>query len=431
MKSLLTTVRFMPLFLTQFLGAFNDNLFKNALIILITYQLILSPTQNAQFLVTIAAGLFILPFFLFSALAGQLADKYDRARIARIVKFFEIIIMFLAGIGFMLQSPWFLIIMLFASGVHSTFFGPIKYALLPQHLKANELLAGNAYIEAGTFLAILLGTISGGILIIQTLGVVAVTLTLLSIAFAGFFTSLYIPKAPAPMPTLKVNYNIVQETIKLIRYSSRNEKIMLMILCVSWFWFIGAIFLAQLPTFVKVSLHTEAKVVTLFLTLFSIGIGIGAFLCNKILQGAVKTSYVALAAFGMSLFIVDLYLASSSEIFNNVHGLYSIQQFMHFTASWRIMADLLFTAIGGGIYIVPLYAVMQRLADKNYLARIIAANNIFNALFMVCGVLFTLGMLALQRTIPEVFLAIGILNLFVAVWLFWHLRGATHYTGHD
>ncbi|HSX20257.1 MAG TPA: MFS transporter [Gammaproteobacteria bacterium] len=416
MANLLTSQRFLPLFITQFLGAFNDNLLKNALVILITYHLATS-AQNAQMLVTLAAGLFILPFFLFSALAGQLADKYDRAKITRFVKLFEILIMCCASVGFWLHDAWFLIGVLFASGVHSTFFGPVKYALLPQQLHANELLLGNAYIEAGTFLAILFGTIYGGILIITQHGAYAVSICLLIVAIAGYISSRYIPAAPPPVPRLKINYNLAQETMSLIRYSRMNKKVMLTIVCISWFWFIGAIFLAQLPGFVKINLHAEAKVVTLLLTLFSIGIGLGSLICTTILRGAIRSTYVPAAALGMSLFIIDLYFCSTNDLYYNVHGLYSIQQFLHFNISWRIILDLTFVAICGGIYIVPLYTILQHIANQTYMARIIASLNIFNALFMVFATLFTLGMLSMHRSIPEIFVSVAIANILIAIYL--------------
>jgi acyl-[acyl-carrier-protein]-phospholipid O-acyltransferase/long-chain-fatty-acid--[acyl-carrier-protein] ligase len=409
----------MPLFITQFFGAFNDNLLKNALVILITYTLANRIDYNPQFLVTIAAGVFILPFFIFSALAGQLADKYDRAKITRIVKIFEVIIMCLACIGFALQSVLFLIFVLFLSGVHSTFFGPIKYALLPQQLHPRELLVGNAYIESGTFLAILLGTICGGILIIQTNGTYLVSLALLLAAILGLIASYFIPQAEPPMPKLKINYNLIRETFKIIAYSRVNQQVFAAILCISWFWFIGATFLAQLPSYVKNYLHTEAKIVTLFLTIFSIGIGVGSIVCSKLLRGKIRMTYVPAAAIGMSIFIADLYIASGDQVYFNLHGLLSYQRFLHMGVSWRISADLFFTAVCGGIYIVPLYTMLQHLADKNYLARIIAATNIFNALFMVLSVLLTLVLLAINFTIPEIFLTIAVLNILV-LFAMWH-----------
>lgn len=415
MYNLLLAKRFSPLFITQFFGAFNDNILKNSIVILIMYNLTGRNIQDPHILVTIAAGLFILPFFLFSTLAGQIADKFDRSTIARITKIFEILIMCLATMGFFLESPWFLIIVLFCSGIHSAFFGPIKYSLLPQHLYPNELLAGNAYIEGGTFIAILFGTILGGILIIQNLGYVIVSAALLSFSIIGFVASIYIPKAPPPVPRLQINYNLVTGTIQLINYSRMNKKVIQSILCISWFWFIGAIFIAQLPTFAKQTLKAEARVVTLFFITFSIGIALGSYICNRILKGAIKNTLLTPAALGMSLFIIDLYFCSTNHIFYNVHGLYSFERFIHFQISWRILLDLLFIAICGGIYIVPLYTLMQHSADKNFLARIIATNNIFNAMFMVLSVIFTLFMLSVNYTISDVFLTTAIINLIVVL----------------
>lgn len=417
-RTLFTTRRFLPLFITQFLGAFNDNMLKNGLVILITYQLANSTSYSPQILVTIAAGLFILPFFIFSAFAGQLADKYDRAFITRIIKIFEIIIMLFASVGFAFEHEEFLIFILFASGIHSAFFGPIKYALLPQQLKSTELLAGNAYIEAGTFLAILLGTIYGGLLITREYGPYLVSIALLTVAILGFIASCYIPKSPGQMPHLKVNYNIISETFTIIRYAKNNSRMITTILCISWFWFVGAIFLAQLPSFVKNDLHTEAKVVTLMLTIFSVGIACGSIFCKILLRGAIKSTYVPVAAVGMTIFIIDLYITSQNKIYFNLPALLQSQQFLHMYTSWHILIDLFFIAVCGGIYIVPLYAILQSIADQKYMARVIAATNIFNALFMVLSTIYTLGMLTIHRTIPEVFLGVALLNIAVLIIMY-------------
>lgn len=418
---LLFTKRLLPLFITQFLGAFNDNIYKNALVILITYSIAEHTGENAQVLITIAAAVFILPFFIFSAPAGQLADKYDRAAIARWVKVAEIFIMLLAALAFYLENTWFMIAVLFILGVQSAFFGPVKYAILPQLLSKEELLAGNAYVEAGTFLAILFGTITGGLLILTPNGIMLVSVSLFLVALCGYWASIYIPNAPAPMPNLSLNPNILQETIKILSYSYNDKRIFYYILSISWFWLIGATFLAQFPTLVKNHLHTQAAVVTIFLTLFAVGISIGSFICAHLQRGAIKTTLVPIAALGMSLFMFDLYLGTKHEVYHNLHGLLSIESFLNMLPSKRIMLDMLLIAICGGIYIVPLYTLVQHESDPLYRARVIAALNVQNALFMVISAVFTLTMLAVGRTIPEVILTLGGMNLIVTVLIFRYL----------
>jgi len=415
--SLFHSKRFLPLFLTQFLGAFNDNLLKNALVMLVTYQVAVRTGDNAQVLVTLAAGLFILPFFLFSATAGQLADKCDRAQLTRIIKVAEIAIMAIAIVGFATQSVWLLLFALFCMGVHSTFFGPIKYALLPQHLSDDELLPANAYIEAGTFLAILLGTILGGVLILQSGGVYFVSFALLGLAIMGYFTSRYIPQAPAPEPSLIINRNIWQETWRIVGYSKADEKVFLCILGISWFWMVGATFLSQFAPYVKDVIHADAAVVTLFLTVFSVGIGVGSVLCNKLLRGTIQSTYVPLAALGITIFGVDLYFASQHVTFTDAAELMTLSQFIGELSHWRILIDLFLIAVCGGIYIVPLYAIMQHRSEAIHRARIIAANNVINALFMVGSALLTLLMLSLSFTIPQVFLAVAVANGLVAIYI--------------
>jgi len=412
---LLRTRRFLPLFLTQFLGAFNDNLLKNALVMLVTYRLAAQTGDNAQVLVTLAAGIFILPFFLFSATAGQLADKFDRSRLTRIIKIAEIIIMIFATAGFFLHSVGFLMFVLFCMGVHSTFFGPIKYALLPQHLHDDELLPGNAYIEAGTFLAILLGTILGGLLILQAGGLFLISAALISVAVLGLLTSRQIPVAPPPQPSLIVSLNLWRETWRIVGFARVDRSVFLSIIGISWFWLVGATFLSQFPPYVKDVLHAEAEVVTLFLTVFSVGIGVGSFLCNKLLRGQIHSTYVPMAAFGMALFGIDLYFASQHGMGSAT--LMSLPQFLNDIAGWRIIGDLFLIAISGGLYIVPLYAIMQHNSAAVHRARIIAANNVVNALFMVTSALFTLMMLSLSFSIPQVFLAISVANGLVALYI--------------
>jgi acyl-[acyl-carrier-protein]-phospholipid O-acyltransferase/long-chain-fatty-acid--[acyl-carrier-protein] ligase len=397
---LLKTRRFLPLFLTQFMGAFNDNLLKNALVMLVTYRLAEQAGANAQVLVTLAAGLFILPFFLFSAMAGQCADKYDRARMAQVVKLVEIAIMIFAAVGFFLESTWFLMFVLFSMGVHSTFFGPIKFALLPQHLHDDELLSGNAYVEAGTFLAILLGTILGGLLVLQPQGAVLISIALIAVAVIGYVTSRYIPEAAPSDPSITISFNLWRETWKMVKFARSNRRVYLCIIGASWFWLMGATFLAEFPPYVKDVLHAQPEIVTLFLTIFSVGIGIGSFLCNKILRGQIHGTYVPAAALGMAAFGIDLYFASGAG-----------------AVTARILFDLLGLSVSAGLYIVPLYALMQHESEPAHRARVIAANNVVNAMFMVGAAIFTLIMLSLAFTIPQVFLTVSVLNAFIGLYI--------------
>jgi acyl-[acyl-carrier-protein]-phospholipid O-acyltransferase/long-chain-fatty-acid--[acyl-carrier-protein] ligase len=415
--SLLSTRRFLPLFLTQFLGAFNDNLLKNALVMLVTYRIATQTGDNAQVLVTLAGAIFILPYFLFSATAGQLADKFDRAKLTRIIKIVEIGIMVFATLGFVMQNVWFLMFVLFCMGMHSTFFGPIKYALLPQHLGDDELLSGNAYIESGTFLAILLGTILGGVLILQSGGTWLVSLALLVMAGLGYVTSRSIPPAPAPEPQLALSANIWQETWRIVGYAKADPKVYMCVMGISWFWLVGATFLSQFPPYVKDVIGADASVVTLFLTVFSVGIGIGTMLCNRLLRGHIQSTYVPLAALGISFFGVDLYFASGHVGFGHGEALVDFWQFVAQPASWRVLFDLLMIAVSSGVYIVPLYAIMQHRSAVEHQARIIAANNIINALFMVASALATLAMLSLSFSIPQVFLAVALANGLVAIYI--------------
>ena len=415
--SLLRTKRFLPLFITQFLGAFNDNVFKNALLILITYRLAAISGESAQILVTLAAGIFVLPFFLFSATAGQLADKFEKSRLISIIKFIEIMIMILAGMGLYYQSVGLLMFVLFSLGTHAAFFGPLKYAILPDQLHEYELIAGNGLIEAGTFLAILLGTILGGILILQHHGDAIISVMVLSIAIVGWLASLFIPKNQSYDSTLKVHFNIITETFKLMQYSRKYWDIYLSILGISWFWLIGATFLTEFPVFAKDALHANQSVVTLFLTLFSIGLGIGSLLCNKLLKGKVHATYVPLGALGITLFTIDLYFAASRVSVMPSVDLTTLTQFLQTFNGWRITVDLVLVAICGGIYTVPLYAILQQRSEKAHRARVIASNNVMNALFMVFAAVATMLMLKFGFTVSKVFLTIALVNGVVAIYI--------------
>lgn len=415
--ALLTTNRFLPLFVAQFLGAFNDNVFKNALVILITYRLATASGMNAQMLVTAAAGIFIFPFFIFSATAGQLADKFEKASLIYIIKFAEIIVMLLAVLGFYLQSVSLLITVLFLLGTQATFFGPLKYSILPDQLHENELIAGNGLIEASTFIAILIGTILGGLLILSAQGTLLISIAILLASICGWLVSLSIKKTGHYDSAVKINYNIFQETIRILRYSKTHWQLYLSILGISWFWLVGAVFLAEFPVFAKDVLHSDSQVVTYFFTLFSIGLAIGSLLCNKLLKGKIQATYVPLGALGITLFTIDLYYASQAVHALPVNGLLTLTQFLHTFNGWRITVDLLLIAVSGGLYTVPLYAILQTRSEEQHRARVIASNNIMNALFMVAAAVGTMLMLTYHFTITQVFLTVAIINGFVAIYI--------------
>lgn len=410
---LLKSKRFLPLFMTQFLGAFNDNIFKNALIILITYRIAGLAGLNSQMLVTVAAGIFILPFFLFSATAGQLADKYEKSRLISIIKLAEIVLMGLATLGFYFQNISMLLLVLFLLGIQAAFFGPLKYAILPYHLRENELIAGNGLIEAGTFLSILLGTILGGILILEPKGDYFISFSICLVSICGFLSSLFIPKTSTNQQ-VKVKYNFFRETIRVIQYSKQRSDIYLCILGISWFWLFGATFLAEFPGFTKDILKANEHVITFFLALFSIGIAAGSLLCNKLLKGKVHATFVPLGALGMTIFTVDLYFAANHF---QAMKLINLTQFLQTFSGVRISLDLLCIAICSGIYTVPLYAILQQRSDETHRARTIASNNIMNALFMVLSACGTLVMLKMGLTINQVFLVLAVLNGAVAIYI--------------
>lgn len=415
---LLNTRRFLPLFITQFLGAANDNLFKQAMVTLIIFRIATQAGLDGQLMVTAAAGVFILPFFIFSATAGQLADKYDKAVLIRLVKAVEILAMGLGAWGFTHGNPWFLMAVLFLMGAHSTFFGPLKYGILPDHLKDSELIGGNALIEAGTFLAILLGTILGGLLILAEGGVMLISLGVIGVAVAGLVASLFIPKAPAADPGLKVSWNLATETVAIIRHAAHNRDVFLSILGISWFWLVGAVFLSQFPAFAKDVLGGNEQVQTLFMVVFSVGIGIGSVLTGKLLHGEISAKYVPLAAVGITVFSVDLYFAAGGAVAAGPAGeLAGAAAFLSHAANWRVLADLLLIAMSGGIYIVPLYAIMQSRSDVAYRSRTIASNNVINAGFMVVSAILTAVMLAAGLAVTDVFFWMALANAGVAVYI--------------
>jgi 1-acyl-sn-glycerol-3-phosphate acyltransferase len=414
---LLREKRFLPFFLTQFLGAFNDNVFKNALMILLAFKAASWITLDKNLVQNLGQVIFILPFLLFSATCGQLADKYDKAKLTRFVKLFEIAIMLVAGLGFFFKSAILLFVALFMMGTHSTLFGPVKYAILPQHLKKEELVGGNGLVEMGTFLAILLGEILGGILIgIETNGMLWVTLVTLALAIAGYLTSRAIPASPAPSPELKINWNPITESIRNFNFTRQNRTVFLSILGISWFWFYGATFLTQFPNFSREILGGNEHVVTLLLAIFSVGVGVGSLLCERLSGHKVEIGLVPFGSIGMTLFGLDLYFASRGYVAAG-HDL-GAWDFLRTPGSWRISFDLLMLGLFGGFYIVPLYALIQTRSEESHRSRIIAGNNILNALFLVLAAVLAIVVFKLGFTIPQLFLIAAILNACVAIYIY-------------
>ena len=394
----------------------NDNIIKQALIVMIIFSLLDSSDMDPGILVTIAAGIFILPFFLFSATAGQIADKFEKSASIQRIKFVEILIMATACFGFYLSNTWFLILVLFLMGTQSSFFGPLKYGILPNHLKERELIGGNALIETGTFLAILIGTIIGGLLIVIENGTAIISTILFLISLVGWTASQSIPAAAAADPNLKINYNILQEIGRMMGRARQTRTVFLSIIGISWFWLVGATFLSQFPNYSKTLLGGNASVVTLFMFTFSLGIGIGSYGCTKLLKGVISAKYVPLSAFALTVFIIDLYFASV-DLSAPGGALITASDFLNTPTNLRILFDLAAISICGGLYTVPLYAILQNDSDPRKRSRIIAANNLMNALFMVVGAIVATGMLALDWTIPEVFLSLAIANCFVGLYI--------------
>lgn len=415
---LLKSKRFLPLFLTQFFGAFNDNIFKNALVILITYEILKSSSLSPKIMVTLAAGIFILPFFLFSATAGQLADKFDKAKLIRAIKIAEIIIMSCALIGFIFESLNFLMFVLFLMGTQSAYFGPVKYGILPDQLSDHELIGGNALVEAGTFTAILIGTIIGGLFILAENGITIISVFVIFFATTGWISSLYIPSTKPAAPDLNIGYNFIYETYSIIRNIKQNPVVFRSIIGISWFWFFGATFLSQFPIFAKDVVNGNEEIVTLFLAIFSIGIGIGSLLCNKLLKGEIVAKYVPFGILGMTVFTVDLFFAAGKAIEGSPSDLIGVVTFLSAFVHWRILLDLFLISVSAGIYIVPLYAIMQNQSEGAFRSRTIAGNNVMNALFMVISALAIMFMFGQNFSVVEIFLTIGICNGLVSIYIF-------------
>jgi 1-acyl-sn-glycerol-3-phosphate acyltransferase len=411
---LLARRRFAPFFAVQSLAAFNDNAFRNATIVLVGFQLGLS-TDQVAFYSNLAPALFILPFFLFSASAGQLAEKYEKHTLIRWVKVFEITAMCVAAWGFYARSPLLLFVVLFLMGVHSTVFGPIKYAILPQVLKPGELVGGNGLVETGTSIAILVGMIAGGSAMASHFGWMAAGALVIGVALLGLAASLAIPRVPAAAPNLKFNWNVISESWRVLKLTARQRAVFNSILGISWFWFFGGVVTAQLPNYTRLFLGGGASVEIMVLALFSIGVGIGSLLCERLSGHKVEIGLVPLGALGMTVFGVLLYFARHTQ--PAYHEL-DWWQFLQQPGSAWIGCDLILIGLFAGFFIVPLFALVQSRTPRGELSRVIAGNNIINAVFLVVAAVFAYGLLAAGLTIPQLFLVTAILNAAVALFIF-------------
>jgi len=414
--SLLGERRFAPFFVTQFLGAFNDNVFRNGLVILITFQGTRILGMDESLLANVAGGLFILPFFLFSATAGQLADKYEKSRLFRAVKLLEVALMLIAAVAFVSEMYALLLLVLFLMGCQSTLFGPVKYAYLPQQLGPHELIGGNALVESGTYLAIIFGLLAGGIAAgADGAAQEIIAACLVSVALLGYLASRQIPKTRAVDPGLEIRWNLLTESWRIIGYARENRSVFLSILGISWFWFYGSVVTVQIPAYTLVILNGTEEVTTILLVAFIVGVGTGALLCERLSGGRIELGLVPFGSIGLTLFAIDLHFAAPQPI---IAGVDSVGQFLARPGSWRILTDLAALGAFGGFYSVPLYAMVQRRSKRKHLSRIIAANNILNSFFMVCSVLITIALFQLGFSIPDLFLVLAALNAAVALYIF-------------
>jgi len=416
---LVRTRRFLPLFVTQLLGAFNDNLFKNAMVLFVVYSVYNSEAAEAKFS-AIASAVFIIPFFVLSALSGQLADMRDKARIIRIVKACEIGIMLVGGAGLVLAWKGFavttvaiplMLLALFAMGIHSTFFGPIKYAILPQHLHPNEVLAGTGLVEAGTYIAILAGTILAGWIDVEW-----AALTVIVIAIAGYFAGREVPPAPSGEKVAPLDYHVVRSSITLVRDTMHDRRVFLAIMAISFFWAIGAVLFIQFPPLAKNVLGASKQVASLFLVIFSIGVAVGSMSINALLKGTVSARFSPISVLGMSLFVVLFYLVCAAWSTDTMDGLLDTARFLANPLAVPLMFTLFGIATCGGMFVVPLYAFLTTFVDKSQAARTIAANNIVNSGAMVIGSLIAVGLSALNVAVTHQLLLSAAMCL-GAAWL--------------
>ena len=423
-EHLLSTRRFLPMFITQFFGALNDNVYKQALLLVITYGWINQQATDVSTLNNLAALLFILPYFIFSATAGQIADKFERSQLIRGIKVLEIVIMLIGSAGFLLGNLWLLLLALFMMGTHSTFFGPIKYAILPEILKPNELMSGNALFQSGTSIAILIGMILGGAVISVSQGnLIWISLTVVIIAVLGYLSSRFILKQQVSSPDLKIDWNFFRTSFQTLKYAKSLPLIFMILLGNSWYWFYGATYLTQIPQLTQQNLHASENVVSLLLTFFSVGIGVGSLLCRRIGGSEVNIKMVPIGAIGLTLFA--FYLALSLAFVPERTGamMNVADMFNHGAIYYHVMLAVTLLGISGGFYIVPLYAMMQAYSPRSHRARVVAANNILNAVFMVSSAIFSIIILSvLKIDIKILFSITAILSAVFTVWLLYRLK---------
>jgi 1-acyl-sn-glycerol-3-phosphate acyltransferase len=412
---LLAQRRFLPFFLTQALGALNDNVYRNVFVILVTFGVVSGEGLDAQVLSNLAGGVFILPYLLFSGLAGQLADRFDKALVIRLVKLAEVPIMALAAAGLAASSLPLLLAALFLLGVHSTFFAPAKYGLLPQVVTETEIVGGNALLEMGTFLAILLGTLFAGVLVSERGGHGMAALSMLGIAVAGLLTSLAMPRLKPLAPELRIDWNPWRSTWQSLQVARESRAVLLSLLGNSWFWFYGALVLAEMPLLVKTVIGGSEHVLTLLLVTFSVGVAIGSLLCERLSGGKVEIGLVPLGSIGLTVFAIDLALAAPEA---PAATALTASQFLAQPGGWRLVIDLGLLGVFGGFYIVPLYALIQERTRREALSRVVSANNILNALFMVTASVFGAVALGNGLTVPQLLLAVAAMNAAVALYIY-------------
>lgn len=417
-QSLLLSARLLPLFITQLLGALNDNLFKNALVVYAIFHV----NSAGPMLVAAAGGVFIAPFALFSAAAGQLADRYDKSRLIRATKLWEVALMLLAAVGFLTGGIGFLMTVLFGLGVQATFFGPLKYGILPDHLRPHEIVAGNAWIEAGTFVGILAGTIAGGLLILPRAGPAFVSAACIGAALLGLTAAFRVPRAPPAAPDLRIGWNVARETAALLRHARAERPVWLAVLGLSWFWTLGATFLAEFPVLAERQFAADGHVITLLLAMFSLGVGAGSMLVSRLLRGEISARYAPAAAVALSVFTADF--AWTCWRVGPASGWHHAGDLLVAPRAWLALADLFLVAVCGGVFSVPLYAIVQEWSAPGHRARMIAANNVVNAAAMVAGAAVIAGLSAAGLGAPAILLIAAALNLVVAVIAWRVLQGA-------